>query len=342
MILVDKIFITNLPSFYKINLYNGIAKEINILVIFTGDSIGPERNKDFFYQKAHFNYIYLKKGKFQQILQIKKILLSHSFREIIIGGWDSIPNWFVAFFFKESKKSLIVESSYFESKSNGTIGLIKKIFLTRIQKVYVSGISQEKLIRKLQFKGEIIKTGGVGIFDIKKQPALLKVNDIKKFIYVGRLSKEKNLVTLISVFKNLPDLELSIFGFGPLENQIKDIIKNINNINFYGYIKNKQLPLIYKRHHVFILPSISEPWGLVVEEALNNGLPVIVSNRVGCAEEIVIEGENGLIFSIDKIDTLEHCIKKITNKFFYNKLSLNISQINFFKNAQRQISSYIK
>jgi len=89
------------------------------------------------------------------------------------------------------------------------------------------------------------------------------------------------------------------------------------------------------------LPSISEPWGLVIEEAFQNGLPVIVSNRVGCAPEIVTQ-KNGLIFDLAEPDDLKENILKMMNIDFYNRLSYNVSRMNFEEIATKQVDSYLR
>ena len=113
------------------------------------------------------------------------------------------------------------------------------------------------------------------------------------------------------------------------------------NVIFHGSINNEELPKLFSDNEVLILPSISEPWGLVVEEAFNNGLPVIVSNRVGCAKEIVKHKENGLIFDIHKKDDLYNTIIMITDVSLYNKMRLNISKMDFEKVSSKHIELFV-
>ena len=82
---VDKIIITNLPSFYKINLYNEIAKQINILVIYTFDH-AQGRNNDFYSGEMRFEHIFLSQSTSKRIRQLFGILHNTDYKEIIIGG----------------------------------------------------------------------------------------------------------------------------------------------------------------------------------------------------------------------------------------------------------------
>ncbi len=333
-----KLIITNLPSFYKINLYNRINEQIKIYVIFTGDTASI-RNKDFFEGEIRFNYSHLSSDAiYRKVFEFINILHQNKFEELIIGGWDSIYMWLAAFFPCSSKKSIVVESSILESNTSGLKGFLKKFFLFRIAVAYVSGQSQKELLHALNFKGKCITTKGVGIFNVRPQPKFEERNTIKNFLYVGRLSPEKNLQFLIETFNQLPYLTLNIVGFGPQEDFLKSI--GGNNIIFHGAIPNAQLYDTYRKNDVFILPSISETWGLVVEEALNNGLPVIVSDHVGCAAEIINE-TNGLIFELTNPESLKKTVTKMLNIDYYNSLRLNISKLNFEEIAEEQVKCYL-
>ena len=334
-----KIIITNLPSFYKINLYNRINEKRKILVIFTGDTAWM-RKKDFFKGDMNFDYIDLKDySSLGKIRKVKKIISNNSYDELIACGLNELINWFCVFYYPKRKNATVVESSYHESVTKGIKGFIKKLFFKRISKTYASGKAQEKLTRKLGFNGKIIITKGVGIFNIVRQPDYKPSTNVSSFIYVGRLSAEKNLNFLIDTFNDLPQYILNIVGYGPLEEELKNIAKN--NIVFSGAINNYLLPALYQKNDVFILPSIKEPWGLVVEEALNNGLPVLVSDKVGCSEEIITSENNGLTFNpMDKTSLIE-AIAKISDISYYNLLKLNISKLDFNQIAEYQVNCYL-
>lgn len=335
----NKIIITNLPSFYKINLYNRINYEKKIFVIFTGHS-ADMRKSDFFSGKIEFDYIsLLNYSTFKKLKITWQIITKNDYKELIICNVNELTSWLCAFVSPKNKNSTVVESSYHESKITGIKGFLKKLFFKRISVTYASGKAQEKLAHLLCFNGKTIITKGVGIFNIVEQPPYKPSKEVINFIYVGRLSAEKNLKFTINVFNNLPTYKLHIVGYGPDEHILKQISKK--NIIFHGAVNNKMLPELYQSCDVFILPSIKEPWGLVVEEALNNGLPVIVSNKVGCAEEIIIENYNGLLFEYNSDLSLVEKIKMISHIDFYNYLKKNVSKMNFNKIADYQVNSYL-
>lgn len=340
----DLVFLTNLSSFYKINLYNEIAKKQKIFVIFMSES-SRDRNEDFFKGEKNFEYAYLNNNQYEGRNQLKnslkliKILFNIKYRKIAIGGWDSLENWTAWLISKKSQNVVIVESSEFESTNKGLKGLIKNIFVSRISLGFASGESQANLLRNIGYIGEIRKTKGVGIFNYSKVDAVKsEIKEVRKFLYVGRLSPEKNIEQVIRVFNDFPNLILNIVGYGPLEKELK---KNSGeNIRFLGKVDNEKMNEIYQQNDVFILPSKSEPWGLVVEEALYNGLPVILSDKIGCASEVVEEGIHGLIYNVYLDQELKDKILEMIDLENYKNYKKNVNKMDFEKIKEEQIKAY--
>lgn len=333
----QKVIVTNIPAFYKIRLYNEVNKKIHLTVIFT-DAIEASRNKDFVDGTIEFDYKILRGSIIKKIRTALSVVQSIDYDELILGGWDHPVLWALAFRFPKCKNAFFIESSYFESRTNGIKGFIKSLYVKRLSKIYASGKSQRKITDNLGFKGETVITKGVGVFNFIPQPVYKPKTEVKNYFYVGRFVEVKNLKFLISVFNELPQYNLYLAGFGEQEQELRRLAKE--NVHFLGAIENKKLHTFYQQMDVFVLPSQSEPWGLVVEEALNNGIPVIVSDRVGCAEEI-INNSNGLIFHYNDKKEFVAAINKMAEIDFYNRLRKNISKLNFEEIEQAQIACYI-
>ncbi|WP_140184585.1 glycosyltransferase, partial [Vibrio parahaemolyticus] len=124
-------------------------------------------------------------------------------------------------------------------------------------------------------------------------------------------------------------------GTGPLLDSF--LLKKYETIEFLGYVDNALLGEFYQKSDAFILPSTSEPWGLVVEEALINGLPVIVSNKVGSSFDLVESYKSGVVFDLDGslIETIEYFEDN------YLELFYNVSKIDFEKRKLDQINAYL-
>ena len=95
---------------------------------------------------------------------------------------------------------------------------------------------------------------------------------------------------------------LVILGDGPLKSDLCSLISDLRLQDFVllpGFKQYDELPTYYAMANAFVHASSSEQWGLVVNEAMASGLPVMVSNRCGCAPELVREGVNGFTFDPD-------------------------------------------
>jgi 1,2-diacylglycerol 3-alpha-glucosyltransferase len=124
------------------------------------------------------------------------------------------------------------------------------------------------------------------------------------FLYIGRLAPEKNIAVLIRAWieyrSSGGSWSLVLVGDGPSAESLRRIAAESqypNDVHFAGHKESKELPKYYAFSSCFVLPSTREPWGLVVNEAMASGLPVIVSNRCGSAEDLVIDGDNGYVFN---------------------------------------------
>jgi glycosyltransferase involved in cell wall biosynthesis len=126
------------------------------------------------------------------------------------------------------------------------------------------------------------------------------VSDKERIVlYVGRLERHKGLMQLLSAFSRVAaeenDLRLAIVGDGTLQPQVEALVAKDHHIIHLGRLSGDEVLRAYVAADLFVLPSLFEPWGLVVNEAMACGLPVIVSDRVGCETDLVQQGETGLI-----------------------------------------------
>jgi glycosyltransferase involved in cell wall biosynthesis len=142
----------------------------------------------------------------------------------------------------------------------------------------------------------------------------------KYFLYVGRLAPEKNIGRLIEAYAYYRRAggtwELVLAGEGPLRPELQAQARQCglaHTIGFAGLRSTDELAPYYAFAGCFVLPSIKEPWGLVVNEAMASSLPVIVSNRCGCAEDLVSEGENGFLFDPEDSGELAGCLIRLAN-----------------------------
>ncbi len=355
----DYVFVTHLPAFYKINLYNKLAENLSILVVFiSGSSL--IRTQDFVQAQCCFDHIIINQQPFEQrprlrsCLLFMKMLNQVKFKKMILGGWDLSEFWIAWGRYTKKKLAVAIESSVHESTLTGPKSWLKKIFLSKISTAYVSGLFQKNLIEQLNYNQHTVVTGGVGLIN---PPVFLNKNGEKpksfrgRFLFLGRLSEEKNIDLLMDLFgKNLRGYQLTLVGKGPLgtviENQVKD--NDFNNILLQSHVPNTAINQLFDDHDVLILSSRHEPWGLVVEEAIAYGLPVIASDKVGCHPELIKHKINGYIFNLYKKNR-EQSIAELTEACHwvdknYESLIENATKYPAFdwrKREQRQIGAYL-
>ena len=127
------------------------------------------------------------------------------------------------------------------------------------------------------------------------------------FLFVGRFASEKNLVRLLEAYAMYRQAVgkrawgLVLVGGGPLEVELRARARELRDVVFSGFQQVDAVPAYYGLASCLVLPSISETWGLVVNEAMAAGLPVLVSDRCGCVPELVQHGVNG--YACDPLDT---------------------------------------
>ena len=164
-----------------------------------------------------------------------------------------------------------------------------------------------------------------------------KKNDTVRLICVSRLLKRKGIHHLLLALSqmNLNRVELTIVGTGNFERNLKKLVMELNlnkNVSFYGYFDNNKLPELYNEADIFVLPSLTESFGIVFAEAMACGLPII-GTRAGGIPEVVRDGENGILVQPGNVDELKIALEKlIKNKELREKMgekSVKIIQQNF-------------
>lgn len=125
--------------------------------------------------------------------------------------------------------------------------------------------------------------------------------------FAAKLSAVKDCATLVEAFGRVAkgNVALAIVGDGPLRADLERRASRYPDacIRFAGFANQRQMPAAYALCDVFALPSVFEPWGLAINEAMNLSRPVIVSDQVGCAPDLVA-ADNGWTFPAGDVDAL--------------------------------------
>jgi glycosyltransferase involved in cell wall biosynthesis len=142
-------------------------------------------------------------------------------------------------------------------------------------------------------------------------------------LFVGKFEPKKNPLLLIhaGIKLNNPAIHFIFVGNGVLEQQMKDLTKGRKEFHFIPFQNQSRIPVVYYMGDILALPSQGpgETWGLVVNEAMACGKAVLVSDKSGCAIDLVKPGENGFIMPSGNMGECAELLKKMTLSRAYVK-----------------------
>jgi len=140
-------------------------------------------------------------------------------------------------------------------------------------------------------------------------------------LYASKLTKRKSAMDLLEAFNSvvneLPERPYLLFvGDGEMRSHLENRVQQLflgDDVFFTGFRNQRELPCFYDLCDVFVLPSFHEPWGLVVNEAMNAGRAVIASDQVGSARDLIQHGKNGFVFEAGDIQALSRSLIETLN-----------------------------
>ncbi|RYD77476.1 MAG: glycosyltransferase [Sphingobacteriales bacterium] len=182
----------------------------------------------------------------------------------------------------------------------------------------------------------------------------LKVGDTTiLLLFAGKFEPKKNPILLLDAFlkSNRQDLHLLFTGNGVLETQLKLRVKEagVGNVSFMDFQNQSTMPAVYQACDLFCLPSKGpgDTWGLAVNEAMAGGKAVLISDKVGCSEDLVDTNENGAVFEsenetdlVEKINIL--CRSKLELEKMGRKSSEKIKSWSFDLQVEAFMSEFVK
>lgn len=344
----DFVFVTHLPSFYKVNLYRELSKQYRVAAIFIGGG-SVEREENFKAESEKFDSYYLSSEDFEtssvfkNIVELHSLLKSIEYKIVIVGGWERLEFWYCVLQSKTKQSALALEATIYETNLSFKHLLVKRLFCKFISKAFPSGMPHSLLLRAANFTGKQYTTHGVGLLNftapqIGGHEHLDKKDFTGRILFVGRLATEKNLDFLIECVNRDNRLTLTIIGEGPERSRLEE--KATNRISFTGFVNNEELSTYYQQSDILALTSHRETWGLVVEEAALNGCPSLVNSVVGCNYDLVLNEHIGLVYQAGDYLSFTECINKLFDHIEYSQLVNNCTTQNYFKRQQAQINAY--
>jgi len=320
------VILTEIISPYRIPVFNALAKQtdIQLHVIFLADTDPTQREWLVYKSEIQFSYQVLpswRRRYWERNILLNRGLtaaLEQSSPEVILcGGYNYIASWQAMAW---ARKRHVPFLAWVESTANDKRGghalieFLKKKFIANCSAFVVSGKSSTEYVREFNVPPESIFVApnavDIEFFSHGSDQARMRAIAHRQrlqmpqrfFLYVGRLVEDKGVFDLLAAYGNLTqslkdEVGMVFVGNGPAKAALMAQAAKLGSgvVKFPGFVQKEELPCYYALAEACVLPTYTDTWGLVVNEAMACGLPVIVTHAAGCARDLVKENWNGLL-----------------------------------------------
>jgi glycosyltransferase involved in cell wall biosynthesis len=250
---------------------------------------------------------------------------------VLVFGWAYKSHLKVIRYFSGKIPVYFRGDSTLLDEQKGLKKLLKQLFLgwvyKRVDHAFYTGANNKAYFKKYGLKDEQLSFAPHAVDNVRfaisreKEAAALRQqlavsdNDIL-ILFAGKFSDKKSPLLLAEAFIKIkqPGVHLLFVGNGELETQLKHKAESIDTIHFMDFQNQSLMPVIYQACDLFCLPSKGpgETWGLAVNEAMACEKAILVSDKVGCAVDLVKEKYNGASFNSENLDDLTTCLDELT------------------------------
>jgi glycosyltransferase involved in cell wall biosynthesis len=347
--------ITEIIAPYRVPVFNALARNSSIEphVIFLAETDPSLREWRIYSDEIQFSYDVLPNWR-RRIIGYNVLVNCGLARQLdkirpdilICGGYNYLASWQAARWCRRHAVPLVLWSestSYDQRRQYPVVEFLKKHFLRNCQAFVVAGRSASDYLSSLGVSSEAIVTAPDAVdndFYIQRaHEARIEAADYRArfdlperfFLYSGRLTKSKGVFDALDAYASLtPDLRSEVgmvfVGNGDAQADLQKRAKRISpgRIHFAGFVHREDLPAFYALAEMLIFPTHSDPWGLVVNEAMACGLPVITTSVAGCTADLVENGCNGLVVEAGAVDQLASAMTLLTrNREIRNRFAAN-------------------
>ncbi len=335
------VIVTNIVAPYKSILFDALhAKGVDVTVVYLAQTESIREWKLDPGSHPHIVLTASAEAVYQQSANCFRLWLhlrTLNPRVLVVGGYARLEYWVGAVWGKVNgcRLLVLVESQLIDSQRHFLKEWIKRRFLQLCDGVLVDGIRHRSYALSLGMTdAQICVKRGVGPIDaavwrdaVEREKALVldRGQSGLAFLYVGRFAAEKALLDLLAAYATVPlhlNCSLTLVGDGPERSALAEYVKakQLRRVLLPGFQQPERLPYWYARGDIFVLPSIREPWGYVVNEAMAAGLPVLISSQCGCGPDLVEPGRNGFIFPSGDVTKLA----KIMNDCAQHRYDLKV------------------
>lgn len=336
------LFTTNTPAAYRVDFFNELGKHCDLTVLFETEQDKSRDKKWTSEQYKNFKAIFLKGlnvGNAEAVcLEVLKYL-NNDYDEIIVGAYYT-PTAQIAIEYMKWKHIPFVISSdggFINRSESKAKYCIKKHYIGAADGWLSTGKTTTEYLK--YYGAEDSKIWLYPFTSIKdgqilKQPVLkeeknairnhLKMKEERICLSVGQFIYRKGFDLLLKAANEMSHtIGFYIIGGTPTK-EYNDFVEqnNLSNVHFVGFMRKSELEEYYKAADLFVLPTREDIWGLVINEAMSYGLPVVTTDRCIAGLEMIDNGKNGFIVPVDAIEELKDAMEKILNNDI-QRMSIN-------------------
>lgn len=329
------LFITNYPSPYRVDFWNLLGQQVNLTVAFTAK---PEAQKHrspkwFNTDYSGFEAVFLKDEiKIGSLHVFRDIfpLLKSGFDHIFLGGYSSGTQMAAIEYLRLHKIPFILEADGGLIQNDSKLRfLVKRHFISAASAWMSSGKpTSEYFIHYGAIPEKIYQYPFTSLWQADLDQAKeisqhenqiirhkLEIHEENVILYVGQMIHLKGVDVLLEAAKQFDEnTGVYIVGGEPPEEYLTFVTSNhLEHVHFSGFKTKEELADYYRVADVFVMPTRGDIWGLVINEAMCYGLPIVSTNRCGAALELVEENVNGKIVPMEDANALTEAVKCILN-----------------------------
>lgn len=353
------LFLTNVPSPYRVKFFNELGKHCNLTVVFEKKT-STERDESWkSYSFDWFKGIILEgfsvNADTSLCLSVKRFLKKDLFDVIVCCNFTSPTGMYAVRYMKKHHIPYILESDGGFAKSgkgfreklkhHSIAGADYYLSTSTIHDEYYLkyGAKTEQIVRypfSSVSENEILKTPISGEEKTKIKQSLCVEEDIM-ILSVGQFIHRKGFDVLLQSASSFPkNTGVYIVGGEPTEEytKLKEQL-GLSNVHFVGFKKPSELSKYYQAADLFVLPTREDIWGLVINEAMASALPVVTTERCLAGVEMIENNVNGKIASAENISELTEAITGLLSD---SDMMKGIALANLDKAHQYTIETMVK
>ena len=232
-----------------------------------------------------------------------------------VGGWNQPAFWQALLYCRARRIPLLVwvESTARDVRpESAPLELAKRVLIRGASGFFVPGRASAEYVRSFGIPDEQIALAPNAVdAEIFGRAAVDRsASEACTFLDAGRLDAEKGLDVLLRAFRRAPG-RLVVAGSGPEEERLRALADD--RVRFTGPLARDDLVPLYAEADVFVLPSRSEPWGMVLNEAAAAALPLVATEGVGAAYDLVEDGVNGFRVPVGDEEALAAAMTRLAD-----------------------------